>query len=210
MRRLFRSVFLIVFMSGAVLAAFLLTGFGAYSALSSETLIAELSFRKRDDGAYDALLSTADRCSDAVYVVHGEQWRVDAQFLKWKYWANLLGAESRYRLVRVEGRYEAAVDENSKASSAHDLVTDSRFDLARLAEQLGSLNPLFDAAYGSSTFEAIDPDRVFRVYKTQSGIITRSEPAVDALLVGEYLDIEIDRACGQSSSRWSGLFSFGQ
>ena len=208
MRRLFRSVFLILFMSCVVLGVILMTGFGAYSALSEETLIAELSFQSRDDGGYDALLSTGDRCSDAVYAIYGEQWRVDAQFVKWKYWASLLGAESRYRLMRLEGRYKAAVDENSKISSAHDLATDRGSDLARVAERLGAFNPLFDAAYGSSTFHAIETDRVFRVYKTPSGIITRNEPDIDPMLVGEYLDIEIDRACGQSPSHWGRLFSF--
>jgi len=210
MRRLFRSVLLILLMSCAVLAAFLLTGFGAYSALSQETLIAELSFNQRNDGGYDALLSTGDRCSDAVYVVYGEQWRVDAQFVKWKYWANLLGAESRYRLVRLEGRYDAADDENSKPSVAHDLGIDRGADFARLAERLGNINPLFDAAYGSSTFQTIETDRIFRVFKTQTGLITRSELAIDPMLVGEYLDIEIDRACGQAPSGWERLFSVAQ
>lgn len=195
-------------MSCAVFAALLVTGFSAYSVLSEETLIAELSFGDRDDGGYDALLRTGDRCSEAVYIIHGEQWRIDAQFIKWKYWASLFGAESRYRLVRLEGRYDAASDENTKASSAHDLSADRVSDPAWLTEQLGSFNPLFDAAYGSSTYHKIETDRVFGVYKTPTGIITRSESDTDPMLIGDYLDIEIDRACGQSSSGWGRLFGF--
>ena len=183
-----------------------LVGLRTYSTFSEETVIAELTFKARSDGGYDARLSTGDLCSDNVYVISGDQWRIDAQFVKWKYWVNLLGLDGNYRLDRLEGRYKTAAAENSGVSSAHDLSVDGAVDFARLAEWLGMLNPLFDAAYGSSTYHSIDTDRLYRVYKTQAGIITRSEPALTPVLVGDFLDIEINKACGRGPSTLSQLF----
>lgn len=205
MRQLTRTILGTLALVFLVAVLVVLTGLRTYAVLSEETLIAELSFEARDDGGYNVRLSTGDRCSDNLYAIYGDQWRIDAQFIKWKYWANLLGADGRYRLERLEGRYHTAAAENSGVPSAHDLSVDSAVDLARLAEWLGALNPLFDAAYGSSTYHSIDTDRLYQVYKTQVGIIARSEPALTPVLVGDYLDIEIDKACGRTPSTLSRL-----
>ena len=99
----------------------------------------------------------------------GDQWRVDAEFLKWKYWALLLGLDSQYRLDRLEGRYRSAAEQNSQPNVAHDLSERTAVDLVALAESLGSWNFLLDATYGSSTYQDIDVDNVYYVYRTHDG-----------------------------------------
>ena len=99
--------------------------------------------------------------TSACSPVYGDQWRVDAEFLKWKYWALLLGLDSQYRLDRLEGRYRSVVDQNSQPKLAHDLRDETAVDVVSLAEGLGRWNFLIDASYGSSTYQDIDPANVY-------------------------------------------------
>lgn len=146
-----------------------------YHRLSSETLIAELRFDATGDRQYVAHLRTGDRCEDRQFPLYGDQWRIDAEFLKWKYWALLFGLDSQYRLDRLEGRYRSAADQNSQRKVAHALNERTAVDLVALAESLGSWNFLLDATYGSSTYQDIDVANVYYVYRTTTGIITRHE-----------------------------------
>jgi len=146
-------------------------------------------------------LRTGDRCEERVLTVYGDQWRVDAEFLKWKYWALLLGLDSQYRLDRLEGRYRSVIDQNSQPKLAHDLRDETAVDVVSLAEGLGRWNFLIDASYGSSTYQDIDPANVYYVYRTQTAIITRSKPR-PVPEQGEPLAVDVDRACGDPQPVW--------
>lgn len=173
-----------------------------YHRLTAETVIAELRFEPTGDRQYLAYLRTGDRCNERVLPVFGEQWRVDAAFLKWQYWAVLLGLDSQYRLDRLEGRYRSVAEQNTAPKVAHDLGGDTAVDIVTIARTLGSWNFLLDATYGSSTYEDIDPSRVYRVYRTTTGIITRSEPRPTDSQRGEALAIDVTAACGAEPSVW--------
>jgi hypothetical protein len=170
-----------------------------YDRLTAETLIAELRFDATGDRQYVAHLQTGDRCDERAFPVSGDQWRVDTEFLKWKYWALLLGLDSQYRLDRLEGRYRAVAEQNVEPSVAHALSEPTAVDLVTLAESLGSWNFLLDATYGSSTYQDIDVDHVYYVYRTSSGIITRQAPRPALPPPGEPLSVTIDGACGEPS-----------
>jgi hypothetical protein len=136
-----------------------------------------------------------------VLPVLGDQWRVDAEFLKWKYWALLFGLDSQYRLDRLEGRYRSTAEQNSAPNIAHDLAGGTALDVVGVAGALGTWNFLIDATYGSSTYEEIDTASVYNVYRTQTGIITRAVPRA-AAVPGEPLPVEINRACGVEAPLW--------
>jgi hypothetical protein len=176
-----------------------------YQRLTDETLVAELSFEPVGDGRYRASVSTGDLCDVGRYDLYGDQWRIDAQFVKWKYWAALFGLDPLYRLDRLEGRYADVAEQNGRPHVAYPLGRDSPLDVTRLAASLGRLNFLLDASYGSSTFERIEPGRVYRVYRTQTGLMTRSEPRVVGEDRGGRLTIRIDRACGAGDGPWRRL-----
>ncbi len=202
-----RKVLTFSLVTVVVLAALLVTLLSAsvytYSALTAETVIAELTFERTGDRQYLAHLRTGDRCAERVLPILGDQWRVDAEFLKWKYWAMLLGLESQYRLDRLEGRYRTAAEENTSPKLAHDLGGATALDVVGVGRALGGLNFLTDATYGTSTYEDIDPDRIYFVYRTTTGIITRSEPRPsNDRGSGDALPIRIDRACGAPPSIW--------
>ena len=199
MRRAFRYLSLLVVLLGALCVLLLAATVYTYDRLTAETLIAELRFDETGERQYVAYLRTGDRCEERTYPVFGDQWRVDAEFLKWKYWALLLGLDSQYRLDRLEGRYRSTAEQNTAPNVAHDLAERTAVDVVAVAGALGSFNFLLDATYGTSTYEAIDVGNVYYVYRTTTGIITRHEPRPVPPPGGEPLSITIDGACGDPS-----------
>lgn len=206
MRKAFTISLAAVVVLAALVVALLSATIYTYTALTGETVIAELRFEQTGDRQYLAHLRTGDRCEERVFPILGEQWRVDAEFLKWKNWATvLLGLKSQYRLDRLEGRYRTAAEQNTSPNLANDLTgAGTALDIVRIGRALGPASFLTDATYGSSTYEDIDTDKVYYVYRTTTGIITRSMPLPPAAaLTGEQaLPVEIDRACGARPSTW--------
>src|SRR5436190_8498344 len=202
MRKFLGWSFALIVVLGVLAAALLSASVYTYHALTGETLIAELRFDPTaGEREYLAHLRTGDRCDERVLPVLGDQWRVDAEFLKWKYWALLLGLDSQYRLDRLEGRYRSAAEQNVAPKLAHDLGGATTLDVVSIAESLGSWNFLIDASYGSSTYQDIDPANVYYVYRTQTGIITRSKPR-PAQEAGVPLAVDVERGCGAALSTW--------
>ncbi len=172
-----------------------------FHVLTAETLIAELEFERLGDDHYLAKLQTGDGCEERELELYGDQWRIDAEFVKWKYWATLLGLDSQYRLDRLEGRYTSAVDQNTSRTLAHDLNTHTTIDIVDISNSLGPLNFLVDATYGSSTYQSVDPARIYRVYRTQTGLLTRNEP-LPLRAPGQGLAVEVRRGCGGEPGAW--------
>jgi hypothetical protein len=189
---------LLVFMVLFLTSAWLYT----YHRLSAETLIAEVQFDAIGEQRYRARLATGDRCHSTEYLMYGDQWRLDAQFVKWKTWATLLGLEAQYRLERLEGRYLSIEDENTKIRKAYDIAGDTVVDLAEMSRRLGKMNFLMDAEYGSSTYHDMRSDVMYLVYKTHSGIMTRQKPRLEARIAPQGITITIDRACAEGPSAW--------
>ncbi|MDH3979446.1 MAG: hypothetical protein OEU91_02925 [Gammaproteobacteria bacterium] len=176
------------------LALLLASNLYTYYRLTSEAPIAELSFRQLAPQQYLATIAYGDFCDDEQYTLHGDQWRLDAQFLKWRPWANLLGLDALYRIERLGGRYLALGQENAGPHRAHSLSPAQRVDLpAVLARYDGALSPV-DTLYGSSVYDSMDENVLYRVYRGQSGLLVRRvpEPAIQA---AGGLTIDINRAC---------------
>jgi hypothetical protein len=199
MRRALRFSLWVVVLFAALSVVLLTATIYTYERLTAETLIAELTFEPTGDRQHIAHLRTGDRCDERAFPVFGDQWRVDAEFLKWKYWALLLGLDAQYRLDRLEGRYRSAADQNSQPHLAHSLSEPTAVDLVALAETLGSWNFLLDATYGSSTYQDIDTRNVYYVYRTTTGIITRHEARPVQPAGAAPLTVTIDGACGGPS-----------
>ena len=199
MRRAFKFSLGVVVLFAAFSIVLLMATIYTYDRLTGETLIAELRFDVTGDRQYVAHLRTGDRCEDRAFPLYGDQWRIDAEFLKWKYWALLLGLDSQYRLDRLEGRYRSVEDQNTQRNVAHALSERTAVDVVALAESLGSWTFLLDATYGSSTYQDIDVDDVYYVYRTTTGIITRHEPRPVEAAGGAPFNVTIDGACSDPS-----------
>jgi hypothetical protein len=171
-----------------------------FHVLTDETLIAEIEFDRISEQRYTGYLRTGDFCVDTPFAVLGDQWRIDAQFLKWHYWASLLGLKSHYRLERLEGRYRDVAQQNTSPTLSHALAPPSAIDIGGLSGWLGKFNFLADASYGSSTFHDIDTSQVYLVYKSPTGIFTRSRPRSMPQVPGEALIVDVRHGCGEGPS----------
>jgi hypothetical protein len=202
MRKLVTLSFFLLCVLLGMLVLLLSASIYTYNTLSEETVIAELRFERTGDREYVSHLRTGNRCEERMLPIIGDQWRIDAEFLKWKYWALLFGLDSQYRLDRLEGRYKSTADQNKEPNIAHDLADGTAVDIVNFARSLGPLNFLIDATYGSSTYQDIDPRLVYYVSKTPTGIITRSEPQRPVATDADPIAIAIERGCGQRPTLW--------
>ena len=142
----------------------------SYQRLTHEAPILSLRFEELGKQHYRAYIESPELVRGG-YELYGDQWRVDARFVKMKYWANVLGVESRYAIERLQGRYISINDENTLPHIAHQL------NGGRISYYMVfGLSPFVDAEYGASTYQAINVSKRFHVYKTPTGIMVRSEP----------------------------------
>ncbi|MDX1563272.1 MAG: hypothetical protein R3305_10115 [Gammaproteobacteria bacterium] len=189
----------VVAVAGSILL--LLTTVHTFNRLTDETLIAEIEFDRVADRRYLARLRTGDFCAEQVFTVFGDQWRVDAQFLKWHYWASVIGFDSQYRLERLEGRYRDVDDQNTAPTLSHGLAPPSAIDIAAFSS-LPGVGYLVDATYGSSTYHDIDPSLVYLVVKSPTAIFTRTRPRTVAQPEPDALNVEVRRDCGEEQGLW--------
>ena len=91
-----------VLLIGAVVVGLLAFNLHSFNRLTSEALIAKLRFSQIAAQEYQVELRTGDFCQPIYYQIYGDEWRVDARFLKWKPWANLIGMDAMYRLTGEE------------------------------------------------------------------------------------------------------------
>lgn len=181
-----------------VLALLLASNLYTYHRLTDEAPIAELSFRQLAPQQYLATIAYGDFCHEEQYTLYGDQWRLDAQFLKWRSWANLLGLDALYRIERLGGRYLALTDENAGPHRAHRLYPQQRVDLpAIMARYDGALSPV-DTLFGSSVYDSMAENVLYRVYRGQSGLLVRRLPGPELTATGG-LTIDIHKACSPES-----------
>lgn len=171
--------------------------------LSDEAPIAELTFVATGPGQYQATISYGDFCAAEQYILYGNQWRLDARFLKWQSWANLFGLDAMYRIERLGGRYREVGDENSGQQHAYKLYTEPRIDLAAILQDYDGFFSPVDTLYGSSVYEDMDVDFRYRVYRSQSGLLVRKERRS----AGNIITIEINSDCVPRSGLFSRLAS---
>jgi hypothetical protein len=203
MKRVILFPFIGMLLLAGLFALMLAANLHTYYRLSDESPIAELQFVMTGDRRYEAIIAYGDFCNPERYPLYGDQWRLDARFLKWRSWANLMGFDSLYRIERLGGRYRDVDKENSELHEAHALHPHGGVDLvAVLASYRGRFSPV-DTLYGSSVYEDMNPHYVYRVYRSQSGLLVRKAAQSGASSAGGVTTIEINKSCAGSP----GLFT---
>lgn len=179
----------------ALLFLVLVAPFYIYDRFNLEYPIAKLEFVRLADQQYLAILRTGDFCDKESFKIYGDQWQLDASFLRWKGLAVSLGFDSKYRLDRLSGRYLTTNEQNSKPISAHDIAPKVWFDI--FAGKNGMHLPQFlvDTHFGSSVYLDIDPGRRYTVYRTEDALIAKSEVRPKAQIEAGLATIEINNAC---------------
>ncbi len=182
----------------AVAAGLFASNIHTFNRLTDEALIAKLRFSQVSEQAYRVELRTGDFCQPRHYQIYGDEWRIDARFLKWKPWANLLGMDAMYRLERLGGRYRNIQDENTGKHLAHDISEQPVIDLIQYAQRSWAGWMPVDTQFGSSVYEQIDPAAIYLVYRSQAGILIRKEPLSSVKYENGTLVIPIEKACPPS------------
>lgn len=174
--------------AAAAIAA--LTGLNVqtYARLTYERPVATLDLKQLGPQYFEATVTSTAEDGAApvsrVYPMHGDEWRMEAQVLKWKPWANVLGLDSQYRLDRLSGRYQSIDQELHGARSVHPLygpredggIVDglswriSAWDAARKYRRW--VDPV-DTLYGSAAYMPMADGAKYEVWITQSGLIAR-------------------------------------
>jgi len=167
-RAIFASLFLI---SGAVLAG-LQTGMQGYRQLSNEQTILQIETFPISNQRFSVLVTWPDGEQKAFHL-NGDQLYIDAQILKWKHAANLVGLHTYYELDRIGGRYLQISDEHEKPRSIFSLKTKKPVDIYSLADQHQWLTPLLDTSYGSATFADISEPGIWELRVSTSGLLLR-------------------------------------
>ncbi len=195
MRRLLWGIPVSLLALATLFAGLVAWNLHTFNRLTEESLIARLRFVPVAEQQYEVELRSGDFCKSQSFRLFGDEWRIDARFLKWKAWANLLGMDSMYRLERISGRYRNIDDENRQRHFAYAIGDAPVIDLARYAERdWGRWAPV-DTSFGSSVYESIDPAYEYAVYRSQSGLFVRKRPAGPARYEDGALVIRIEKEC---------------
>ncbi len=115
------------FMALAAIAALLALDVQTYSRLTHERPVATITTRQLGPQYFEATVIQPGAgenmpAATNLYPLHGDEWRIEAQVLKWKPWANVLGLNTQYRLDRLSGRYQSVQQEINAERSVHPLT----------------------------------------------------------------------------------------
>ena len=178
------------FLAAAAIVTLLALDIQTYARLTYERPVATIMTRQLGPQYFEATVIQPARGEQApaatnLYPLHGDEWRIEAQVLKWKPWANVLGLDTQYRLDRLSGRYQSIEQEINGARSVHPLAGGdqsnglpwkiSAWDSARKYRRYVDA---VDTLYGGAAYMPMVDGAQYEVWITQSGLIAR--PANDA------------------------------
>ncbi len=167
-----RATFSLFLLSSAAAVAGLGSGMQGYRQLSDEQTVLLIETVPISNQRFSALVTWPDGEQKAFYL-YGDQLYIDAQILKWKSAANLVGMKTYYELDRIGGRYLHIADEQEKPRSFFSLKTKKTIDIYALVEENQWLNPLVDTSYGSATFLDINEPGFWELRVSTSGLLIR-------------------------------------
>lgn len=172
------------FLAAGVAAILLGLNVQSYARLTHERPVATITLSQIQPQFFEATLTQPEtatgEASTAVYPVHGDEWRIEAQVLRWKPWANILGLDAQYRLDRLSGRYQDTRQELTAVRSVHDLrggdtASEGRWtlDVWDVSRRYRDYVDAVDTLYGSAAYMPMADGARYEVWITQSGLIAR-------------------------------------
>jgi hypothetical protein len=106
------------------------------------------------------------------YLIYGDEWTLEADFIKVAPWLNVAGVHSGYKVTRLEGRYDDINLEKNGPRSVYAINGGDDGFFQHMRSWQGWVTPFIDAEYGSATFTGLGS---FNVYASQTGLFP--EPA---------------------------------
>lgn len=162
------SLWSLVFVLLAALAALSATALLGYRRLASETEVATLATRQLAERRYEVRIEYPDGTRRSVELA-GDQWQLDARVIKWRPAAVVLGAPALYRLDRLSGRVADARMASEAAPSLVALGDDYPLDLLDLKRLFPRWTGWIDADYGSAAYLPLVDGGRYRVSLAAAG-----------------------------------------
>lgn len=163
----------------ATLAGFgsmLLVSYWSYGQLTGEQLVSQIEFRRISPEEFQARLMISGE-ADQFYILHGDEWQMDAKIVTWKPPATILGLDPIYQLDRLSGRYAEIGREQTEARTVHSLSPGMPIDIWKFTRRFPALIPGIDAYYGTATYVPMVDGARYEVSLSRDALIAR--PAND-------------------------------
>src|SRR5205807_3105286 len=110
--------------------------------------------------------------SDHTYTLQGDEWMLQADFIKFPTWLNVLGFHSGYKITRLEGLYQDPKLESNAKHSVVELNGGEDGFFTTMRTQKFWFSPFVDAYYGNAAFALADG--TYDVFASQDGLFARS------------------------------------
>ncbi|MGH2480045.1 MAG: hypothetical protein ACRDHW_10360, partial [Ktedonobacteraceae bacterium] len=122
-----------------------------------------------DDNGHPMTVTGPDghAATSLSYVVYGDEWMLQADFIKVVPWMNILGVHSGYKVTRLEGRYDDINLEQTARRSAYALNGGDDGFFQHMHDWHGWISPFIDAQYGNATFTG---PGTYNVFASQTGL----------------------------------------
>lgn len=171
-RFVFRTIFGVLLLAIGAVAAMIAIGTHGYTALTREDVAATLLIQPVGPQRFTTTVRFPD-LREVKFELTGDEVYVDAQILKWKPIANIIGLHTAYELDRIAGRFRSIDQERSASRTVFPLSRDKPIDLFDLRKRYVFLAPLLDAEYGSATYVPVSKPAELEVRVSTTGLLIR-------------------------------------
>ena len=147
-----------------------------YRWLLEDVPAATITLRQEAPQRFAAMLSI-DGAPPREYLLHGDEWQLDARVIRWTLPAQLAGVPPVFTFERLSGRYGDPKQELSDQRSVHDLRGEHDFWAFHQA-WLADL-PIAEARWGSAAYLPMLDGASYVIYVAPRGGLV-AKPADDA------------------------------
>ena len=103
-------------------------------------------------------------------IVYGDEWTLEADFIKVVPWMNVLGVHSGYKVTRLDGRFDDLNLANNGPRRVYAINGGDDGFFQHMRDWHGWISPFIDAQYGSATFTV---PGTYNVYASETGLYPR-------------------------------------
>ncbi len=184
-RRLFASIYWSSGLGMTAIGVLLLAAAAnlyTYHRLTHEIVIADILVTQEEPEVF-SLQFTEPGKRPVKFTLKGDEWQMDARFLRWRSWATLLGKDPMVRLERLSGRYSDIEQARVERPSVYAINSSTGLDLWKYGRMYADWLPFMDAYFGSSVYMPLADGAQYQVIATNSGLMVRAtnEPAEQIL-----------------------------
>ncbi|MDQ7049400.1 MAG: hypothetical protein Q9M92_07600 [Enterobacterales bacterium] len=163
---------LILFSAVTGFTSLILISTRGYQALTFEQSAALIHIIPQSPQMFVAEITLSDGRIER-YLLKGDEIMIEANILKWKSWANMLGLNTAFRLDRVRGRYSNLEDERSRPLSVYSMRGSVKVDLADWRGDYKKFAFLLDVEHGSASYVSAKQEKHLQLMVTSSGLLLR-------------------------------------